>query len=203
MGGFNSKVSNDAKTTKTVQQAKPLKSIKGNIGSVKDSAKFSLRLDPGDSGVSIKTLTFRHVMKDPLGREYFMNFLKLEHAEENLIFFEEVEKFKIQITEKNADVKGLVEEMVATYLMAGVETEVNISDQMKRALIKAATNDVEKNIEEFLKHLDRAQNEIMMILAMGAFPRFLKSKQFLHYKIKAKEIRDREEEEEERAAESA
>ncbi len=99
--------------------------------------------------------------------------------------------------------KGLVEEMVATYLMAGVETEVNISDQMKRGLIKAATNDVEKNIEEFLKHLDRAQNEIMMILAMGAFPRFLKSKQFLHYKIKAKEIRDREEEEEERAAESA
>lgn len=93
--------------------------------------------------------------------------------------------------------------MVATYLMPGVETEVNISDQMKRSLIKAASNNVENNLPEFLKHLDRAQNEIMMILAMGAFPRFLKSKQFLHYKIKVKELRDMEDEEEGRAAEAA
>lgn len=119
------------------------------------------------------------------------------------IFLQEVEKFKAKLEDKNENVKSLVEEMVATYLMPGVETEVNISDQMKRALIKAATNDIENNLPEFLKHLDRAQNEIMMILAMGAFPRFLKSKQFLHYKIKTKEIRDREEEEEERAAEAA
>ncbi len=92
--------------------------------------------------------------------------------------------------------------MVATYLMPGVETEVNISDQMKRALIKAATNDVENNLAEFLKHLDRAQNEIMMILAMGAFPRYLKSKNFLNYKIRVKEMRDKEDEEEERAPEA-
>lgn len=54
-----------------------------------DSHRYSLKLDTSaDPNVSIKTLTFRHVMKDPLGREYFMNFLKIEHAEENLIFFE-------------------------------------------------------------------------------------------------------------------
>lgn len=92
MGGFNSKVANDKAHNKQIQQAKPIsgggKSVKGNVGSVKDSSRFSLRLDPGDSGVSIKTLTFRHVMKDVIGREYFMIFLKLEHAEENLIFFE-------------------------------------------------------------------------------------------------------------------
>lgn len=81
MGGFNSKVANDGKSVH--------RSARGNIGSAKDSHRFSLRLDVGDSGVSIKTLTFRHVMKEPLGREYFMIFLKLEHAEENLIFFEE------------------------------------------------------------------------------------------------------------------
>jgi hypothetical protein len=109
----------------------------------------------------------------------------------------------MQIEDKSQNVTSLVEEMVATYLMPGVETEVNISDQMKRSLIKAASNNVENNLPEFLKHLDRAQNEIMMILAMGAFPRFLKSKQFLHYKIKVKELRDMEDEEEKRAAEAA
>jgi hypothetical protein len=82
MGGFNSKVANDGKG----HQGKTIRSTRGN--SIRDSHKFSLRLEVGDSGVSIKTLTFRHVMKEPLGREYFMIFLKLEHAEENLIFFE-------------------------------------------------------------------------------------------------------------------
>lgn len=93
--------------------------------------------------------------------------------------------------------------MVATYLMPGVESEVNISDQMKRNLLKAAADDVEKHLEDFLLHLDRAQNEIMMILAMGAFPRFIKSKFFIQYKIKAKEIRDKEDEDELRTAEGA
>lgn len=109
----------------------------------------------------------------------------------------------MQIEDRSKNVTSLVEEMIATYLMPGVETEVNISDQMKRSLVKAARNDVANNMPEFLKHLDRAQNEIMMILAMGAFPRFLKSKQFMQYKIKVKELRDMEDEEEERAAEAA
>jgi hypothetical protein len=170
--------------------------------SMKDSHRFSLHL-VADGSVSIKTLTFRHVMKDPLGREYFMKFLRTEHAEENLVFFDEVENFKATKLKAAVNIKEAVEEMVATYLMPGVEAEVNISDQMKRNLLKAATNDVEQHLDEFLKHLDKAQNEIMMILAMGAFPRFLKSKFFIQYKIKAKEMRDQEEEDEVRTAEGA
>jgi hypothetical protein len=85
--------------------------------------------------------------------------------------------------------------------MPGVETEVNISDQMKRNLMSTASKDIEIYLEEFLRHLDRAQNEIMMILAMGAFPRFIKSKIFIQYKIKAKELRDKEDEEQTRQAE--
>jgi hypothetical protein len=92
MGAGKSKVSNDAKQSVQQQsQQRPFKSsaMSGKEGmSMKDSHRFSLKIDASDSTVSIKTLTFRHVMKDPMGREYFMKFLKLEHAEENLIFFE-------------------------------------------------------------------------------------------------------------------
>lgn len=87
MGCFNSKVSMDkaalAKANVQFAAAHPELST----GS-KSSHKNSLRLDTTDSNVSLKTLTFRHVMHDPLGREYFMKFLKKEHAEENLAFFE-------------------------------------------------------------------------------------------------------------------
>lgn len=84
MGCKTSKVNTDI--SKQMQPSHNM-SMKNGM-SLKDSHRFSLRLDVADGSVSIKTLTFRHVMKDPLGREYFMKFLKTEHAEENLVFFD-------------------------------------------------------------------------------------------------------------------
>ena len=76
MGCFNSKVSND-----NLPHKKPVEV------SARSSHKNSLRL-LGTETESVKTLTFKHIMKDPMGREFFMKFLKLEHAEENMQFFE-------------------------------------------------------------------------------------------------------------------
>lgn len=76
MGCTNSKVTSDASKRQVENSSR-------------SSHKNSLLLDVNsDPNASIKTLTFRHVMQDPLGRTYFMMFLKKEHAEENLIFFE-------------------------------------------------------------------------------------------------------------------
>ncbi|RYY73241.1 hypothetical protein EON63_20135, partial [archaeon] len=75
MGCFNSKVSNDHPHKKPIEI------------SARSSHKNSLRL-LGTETESVKTLTFKHVMKDPMGREFFMKVLKLEHAEENMLFFE-------------------------------------------------------------------------------------------------------------------
>jgi len=61
---------------------------------------------------------------------------------------------------------------------------------MKRKIISLAEGDVGAKQEEFIKQLVRAQNEVMMILAMGAFPRFLKSNFFVQYKLKAKQQRE-------------
>lgn len=99
------------------------------------------------------------------------------------------------------ELANAVTELVGSYLLPGVEAEVNISDGMKRNLIKLSKENAECNQEEFIKHLDRAQKEIMMILAMGAFPRFLKSQYFVQYKLKLKEIRQKEDEEDFRKAE--
>lgn len=80
---------------------------------------------------------------------------------------------------------------------------MNISDNMKRQLTNIATNDVVGRQIDFYKGLERAQNEVMMILAMGAFPRFLKSEYFYNYKVKVRELRERENEESVRVAEKA
>lgn len=91
--------------------------------------------------------------------------------------------------------------LVDNYLTPGVETEVNISDNMKKTLTALAQGDLERNHLDFYKGLERAQNEVMMILAMGAFPRFLKSHYFGDYKARVRELRERENEESFRAAE--
>lgn len=195
MGCFNSKVAHEL-SHRAPDEKNPPKDNNSNRSSVH---KNSLRLVATDNE-SLKTLTFKHVMKDPMGREYFMKFLKLEHAEENLLFFEEVEKIKNDGTDKLKDnATGLVD----NYLTPGVETEVNISDNMKRQLINLATEDVMGRQLDFYKGLERAQNEVMMILAMGAFPRFLKSEHFHNYKVKVRELREKENEESVRAAEKA
>jgi hypothetical protein len=123
-----------------------------------------------------------------------MEFLKAEHAEENLSFFEvflfiiykqmmvnsrqfilkkEVETIKKQDAK---DLAKATQDLIASYLQPGVETEVNVSDNMKKYITTLATKEhtsTENN--ELLSYLERAQNEIFMIMALGSFPRYLKS----------------------------
>lgn len=89
------------------------------------------------------------------------------------------------------------------YLTPGVECEVNISDNMKRQLTNIAADDVVSRQIDYYKALERAQNEVMNILVMGAFPRFLKTEYFHTYKIKVREMRDKEGEDSIRAPEKA
>ena len=97
---------------------------------------------------------------------------------------------------KKVDAKDLVqsaEELVESYLKPGVETEVNVSDNMKKSILNLVTKgETAEHQAELMRYLDKAQNEILMIMAMGAFPRFMKSKLFLDYKKKVREIEDKD-----------
>ena len=89
------------------------------------------------------------------------------------------------------DLAHSAQELVESYLKPGVETEVNVSDNMKKSILNLVINGgTTEHQQELMRYLDRAQNEILMIMAMGAFPRFMKSRLFIEYKRKAKEIED-------------
>lgn len=81
MGCYNSKIS--------IDQNKKIKppEIAVVVEERKSERNVSLRIS-ADGETSIKTSTFKYVMADPMGRNYFMRFLELEHAEENLTFFQ-------------------------------------------------------------------------------------------------------------------
>jgi hypothetical protein len=62
---------------------------------------------------------------------------------------------------------------------------------MKRNIINVVEDlDVTLRRDTFLKHVEKAQNEIALLLTMGAFPRFLKSNYFIQYKIKSRQEKE-------------
>ena len=106
----------------------------------------------------------------------------------SFVMQQEVENIK-KVDSKDLAVSA--QELVDSYLKPGVESEVNVSDNMKKVILQLVTSGVtDTERQELLKCLERAQNEILMIMAMGAFPRFMVSTLFLEYKKKAKERQD-------------
>eukprot|EP01038_Epipyxis_sp_PR26KG_P004917 gene4917-6880_t len=122
---------------------------------------------------SVKAPSFQALMGDNKGRDSFMKFLKAEHAEENLIFFQEVENIKKM---EQKDLAKSTQDLVSSYLLPGVETEVNVSDNMKKNLANMVNTETEvQEQDRLLEYLNKAQNEIVMIMALGSYPRFMKS----------------------------
>jgi hypothetical protein len=97
MGCANSRVISEEMI---IRQKKMLEQSFRSGRSLQDNHSLHLEA-PKDGNTSVKTLTFRHVMQDPLGRMYFMMFLKKEHAEENLIFYEVSSYFSLHILNIN------------------------------------------------------------------------------------------------------
>lgn len=109
----------------------------------------------------------------------------------------------MKLLKDEGEMLPFIAQLVADYLIPGVETEVNISDQMKTQLIKMSKDSqLKEKLMDFLKALEKAQHEISMMLAMGPFPRFIKSPIFNQYKAKAREIRDAEDADDARMAEA-
>jgi len=151
------------------------------------TASVTAPVVPKDSPIKadakIKPLTFKEVMEDKEGRAYFMKFLQGEHAEENLVFFEEVENIK---SSPRTDLQKNVQELASAFLKPGVESEVNVSDNMKKNILVLSNDDTNYKQGELVGYLEKAQNEILMIMAMGSYPRFVKSKLYADFISKKK-----------------
>eukprot|EP01038_Epipyxis_sp_PR26KG_P007069 gene7069-9649_t len=157
--------------TAQMENGKIVNSIKTNQSLVVtpknvDSERLSAR--------SHNKIMFSSLMQDPKGREFFMKFLKSEHAEENLIFFEEIENLKKMNNEKFVSQTQI---LISSYLLPGVQNEVNVSAVMKQSIVKM-NEDMRVQHELFLEYLEKAQHEIVLILALGSFPRFLKTVEY-------------------------
>lgn len=72
------------------------------------------------------------------------------------------------------------EALLETYLQPGVNCEVNVSDGLRKSIESMVKGNADK--EELVQVFEEAQTEIVKIMALGAFPRFLMSTTFGEYR---------------------
>lgn len=96
---------------------------------------------------------------------------------------QEVENIK---SSPRTDLQKNVQDLASSFLKPGVESEVNVSDNMKKNILVLSNDDSNYQQGELVGYLEKAQNEILMIMAMGAYPRFIKSKLYADFILKKK-----------------
>ena len=97
-------------------------------------------------------------------------------------------KFSVQAVnamKKTGDSKNvacLADQIVRTYLQPGVPTEINISDTLRNSITSMVSGERLSTRVELFDAFNAAQNETIKMMAMGAFPRFLRSQAFIQYR---------------------
>jgi len=103
---------------------------------------------------------------------------------------QEVENIKAA---PRSELQKNVKDLASSYLQPGVESEVNVSDNMKKNILVLSNEDNNYQQGELVGYLEKAQSEIFMIMAMGSYPRFVKSKLYADFISKKKpEVRKAE-----------
>lgn len=121
---------------------------------------------------------FRLVLKDPRAREVFRQSLKQEYAEENLEFWEAVERFRYEATLMSKDrarIIGKATEVYDKFFGPKSETEVNLPAQIRKDVVAIFENE---NLRESVTKtiFNRAQRSIFDLMKTDSFSRHLKSK---------------------------
>lgn len=130
---------------------------------------------------SVDSLKF--ILRSEKGHQAFMAFLEEEHAEENLQFYDAIERLARPCSKMNIEKEAMA--IVREFLEVGSEKEVNLSSALRRDLIGQLTkarvaDDVTST--HLQSSLQKAQQDILAIMALGPYPRFLKSAQYKRWK---------------------
>lgn len=126
-----------------------------------------------------------HVLNHNLTKAAFMEFLRLEHATENMEFIDRIAEFKAKFDGQTQQEKmSAALEVAAVFLDSGAEKQVNIPQAMMTQ-VKSSLDALESKIDPVKRvpprdTFDGCKDEIFSILEMGTFARFKKSTAFLN-----------------------
>uniref|UniRef100_A0A8C7ZNS6 Regulator of G protein signaling 14a n=1 Tax=Oryzias sinensis TaxID=183150 RepID=A0A8C7ZNS6_9TELE len=125
----------------------------------------------GDVGPANSVLSwavsFEKLLEDPCGVSYFTGFLKSEVSAENILFWQECEKFRKIPANSLEKLKVEARSIYKTYLSDSAPYSVNIDDTAKIE---------EKDLEQPTPDMfNKAQTQIFKLMKMDSYRRFVRS----------------------------
>ncbi|KAJ6228134.1 regulator of g-protein signaling loco [Anaeramoeba flamelloides] len=117
--------------------------------------------------INAPNIPFEDLLYKEKYRHWFMEFLKKEFSEENLLFFIEIERFKSLPNDKLIEASNSI---FSTYIQEGAEKQVNIDGGILQE-VKDMMDWKVPNRDIFKK----AQNSIIVLMNTDSYSRFLKS----------------------------
>lgn len=126
-----------------------------------------------------KNSTLNMILLDDFARRTLLDFLIYEHAEENLLFYEDYETLKFVERVDGADTLffDAYKALLRKYIDTGAPQEINISQRLKDALLNLEIRKDKKMRVSRLqveRELGKAQHEVIEIMS-GCLVRFQKS----------------------------
>jgi len=146
--------------------------LKRAIEEQQEACEMAFVLDPKASRAQDWGDNLLSLLNCPLGRVMFKEFVRSEHSEENLTFWEECQKF--QGIENPEDLPAAMKAIFNRYLIEGASSEVNIPANI-RSKVQKRVNDNDVSRSTF----DDAVLSIQSLMNKDSYTRFLKSKPYL------------------------
>ncbi|XP_029021647.1 regulator of G-protein signaling 14 isoform X2 [Betta splendens] len=119
------------------------------------------------NGVLSWAVSFEKLLEDPCGVSYFTAFLKSEVSDENILFWQDCEKFRKIPAESSDKLKAAAQTIYNTYLSDSAPYSVNIDDTAK-----TEKKDLEKPTPDMF---NKAQAQIFKLMKMDSYRRFVRS----------------------------
>ncbi len=118
-------------------------------------------------------------LNDANCKSYFQNFLKSEFADENLKLYDEIENIKS--IKNKAVLQKKLKDVYELYIKPGAEFECNIPHS-QRVTFNTFVSDSDVALNQpLLRLLETMEKEVLKILNLGSFPRFMKSPFYQQY----------------------
>jgi len=127
-----------------------------------------------------QTGRLKDILSDSKGRDLFFQFLKSEHAEENLQFWIQVQDYNAlsQVLDDD-DLLSKAKLIFSQYVDSGSNMEVNLPDGIRQELIQRFQQATTETIG--IDTFNKAQNSVLDMLSSDSYRRFLLSDWYQEY----------------------
>lgn len=152
-----------------------LTSRKTKARSMKDLAKVE-GVDP-ETMYKGYVFMYEDAMKQKKVKQLFAKYLKDIHNEEQFLFLEEVEKYKLMMKKSDKERYNKAKDIISRFIVVFAENEINISNDQRKEIVEkfdkhSSTNSTSINL------FDELYSDIHLSLKIDSFKRFVQSKLF-------------------------